>query len=527
MSLIMKKFISLSLILIGLLCLQACQKSPSLEITDPSSLEFSAEGGSATVTFSTNTDWSASVPETWCKVTPSRGSSGEAIKVTVTCNATTSYDSRSCQLLIMAGDLMRTVKLEQLPALGIFPAHTEYDVTGDEQILDISVYANVEYSVFIDSEWIHHSETKSLSSSTISLAIDLNSSDAPRSAEIVLNRVDVESPVRIKINQSIGHVSFEDDTFRSYIVNNFDLDGDGGVSFKEARSVKKIDCTGLKISSLNGIQYFTSLTSLLCSWNKLRSLDLSACKALEILDCSNNWLGSIDLTDNAKLKDLKCAYCNLSSIDVRNCPDLSYLDCSNNMIASLDVSGNKMLVELVCGENYLSALDLSSNTSLSTLKCYGCAISSLELGDNTLLTDLDCSNNMIASLDVSGNTSLTRLDCGFNNLSSLNVSGNTALSYLDCSMNELVSLDIRDCTSLTLLYCSATLLESLDVSMNALLESLNCEDAMITSLDVSNNPNLSILLCWCPMLTEIWLRTGQTFDVFQYDDEMVTLKYVD
>jgi hypothetical protein len=94
-------------------------------------------------------------------------------------------------------------------------------------------------------------------------------------------------------------------------------------------------------------------------------------------------------------------------------------------------------------------------------------------------------------------------------------------------MNELVSLDIRDCTSLTLLYCSATLLESLDVSMNALLESLNCEDAMITSLDVSNNTNLSILLCWCPMLTEIWLRTGQTFDVFQYDDEMVTLKYVD
>ena len=48
---------------------------------------------------------------------------------------------------------------------------------------------------------------------------------------------------------------------------------------------------------------------------------------------------------------------------------LTYLNCSNNQLTSLDVSANTALTELYCFSNQLTSLDISRNTVLTELSC--------------------------------------------------------------------------------------------------------------------------------------------------------------
>ncbi|MDC3390559.1 leucine-rich repeat domain-containing protein, partial [Flavobacteriales bacterium] len=125
---------------------------------------------------------------------------------------------------------------------------------------------------------------------------------------------------------------------------------------------------------------------------------------------------------------------------------LTYLDCSYNGITSLDVSGLTALTVLHCDNNNIPNLSLSTNTALTTLTCNDTYLTSLDVSNNTSLEYLDCSHsyNQLTSLDVSANTSLEYLDCSQNQLTSLDVSANTSLEYLDCSQNQLTSLDLRN-----------------------------------------------------------------------------------
>ena len=106
---------------------------------------------------------------------------------------------------------------------------------------------------------------------------------------------------------------------------------------------------------------------------------------------------------------------------------LKKLDCGNNWVTSLDVSQNTALTELACPDNRLTNLDVSQNTAL---------------------TILACNTNQLTSLDVSHNTALTSLYCDNNQLTSLDVSHNTELKTLSCSSNQLMCLDLSKCTKL-------------------------------------------------------------------------------
>ena len=95
---------------------------------------------------------------------------------------------------------------------------------------------------------------------------------------------------------------------------------------------------------------------------------------------------------------------------------LKYLGCSYNQLASLDVSKNTALTELWCDADNLSSLDVSKNTALTRLWCEGNQLTALDVSKNTALTDLACSANQLTSLDVSRNAALTRLECFRNNI---------------------------------------------------------------------------------------------------------------
>lgn len=117
----------------------------------------------------------------------------------------------------------------------------------------------------------------------------------------------------------------DDLTFMKYCLDNFDVNKDGKVSMSEAEAVRSMSVNWEEIQSLKGIEYFTQLTELDCSYNKINSLNIS------------------------------------------NNTALTHLSCFSNQLSTLDVGKNTALIELWCNGNMLSSLDISRNTTLTSL----------------------------------------------------------------------------------------------------------------------------------------------------------------
>ncbi|MBR1560127.1 MAG: Ig-like domain-containing protein [Clostridia bacterium] len=94
---------------------------------------------------------------------------------------------------------------------------------------------------------------------------------------------------------------FPDEVFCRYVVDSFDLNGDGAISSAEAKKVKTIDVTGLGVASLEGIAQFTKLTTLLCADNLISALDVSGNKSLTTLLCDENPIEALEFGKNTTL----------------------------------------------------------------------------------------------------------------------------------------------------------------------------------------------------------------------------------
>lgn len=209
-----------------------------------------------------------------------------------------------------------------------------------------------------------------------------------------------------------------------------------------------------ELTSLKGIEYFSSLRRLVCSGNKLTALDVSCNTALDYLNCYyNNNLTGLDVSGCTALTELQCNSNNLTGLDVSSNTKLQSLTCSYNNLTELDVSSNTELEYLSCTFNNLTELDVSSNTKLVYLYCYNNALTTLDVSRNTALMQLSCDYNKLTELDVSNNTALTQLWCHYNKLTELDVSNNTALTKLWCYNNNLTELDVSNNIALTLLQC--------------------------------------------------------------------------
>ena len=178
----------------------------------------------------------------------------------------------------------------------------------------------------------------------------------------------------------------------------------------------------------------------------------------------------------------------LTAQTVKIIGDCTSLDCSENDITSIDLSNNSGLTELYCYSNQLTSLDLSNNSALTYLSCGSNQLTSLDLSKNSKLTELDCNSNQLTSLDLSKNSGLTFLYCSSNQLTSLDLSKNSGLTYLDCSSNQFTSLDLSKNSKLTELYCDHNQLTSLKLPKDAeKLSEINC---MANNIDVEHMEQL-------------------------------------
>ncbi|MDR1224953.1 MAG: hypothetical protein LBL07_19050 [Tannerella sp.] len=83
-------------------------------------------------------------------------------------------------------------------------------------------------------------------------------------------------------------VEIPDAKFKTYLLENFDKNADGNISLSEAKAVKEINCSGLGIEALDGIEKFANIESLDCSNNQLSELEIRYNKKLNKLVCTGN-----------------------------------------------------------------------------------------------------------------------------------------------------------------------------------------------------------------------------------------------
>lgn len=251
---------------------------------------------------------------------------------------------------------------------------------------------------------------------------------------------------------AIDETNFPDEKFRNWVLSQ-SYGKDGVLTDAEIAGIQRIDVYWKGIRSLKGIEFFTALKGLQCSYNPLMTLDVSKNTVLTSLECYDSQLTTLDLSQNTALEQLRC---------------------SGNPLTTLDLSQNTALTDLYCFGNKLTALDLSQNTGLKYLSCEDNQLTTLDVSKCTVLEYLLCDNNQLTTLDVSNNTKLIVLVCPDNQLTILDLSQNTELDYLNCCGNQLTTLDVSKNTELTGLACGANHLTTLDVSKNIWLETLYC-----------------------------------------------------
>lgn len=189
---------------------------------------------------------------------------------------------------------------------------------------------------------------------------------------------------------------FPDKKFRTYVLAQFDDNLDLVIDDDELADIG--DCTMVTLFSygiedLTGIEYFTGLQYLDCSWNKLTKLELSANTQLVYLNCEYNMLSSLDISANTELFFLDCAVNPMTQLDISAAPKLvnAYLSdwmeltyivpapTDENPDASLEVPVHSYYdsdeEEMVFGESIVyNSLNVDPALAIKTGKPYFSAI---------------------------------------------------------------------------------------------------------------------------------------------------------
>lgn len=167
--------------------LASCQKAPELTLSGPASLEIGADGGSNSITFTANRDWSVRSSDSWVSVSPSSGTAADGtVTVSVRCSENTTYDDRSATITISMEELTQTVSVKQPANLGIVLPTKSYDLASDARSIEVEVQSNVQYSVAISGSWIKQTGTKGLVTDKLTFSVEENASYDARSATITI-----------------------------------------------------------------------------------------------------------------------------------------------------------------------------------------------------------------------------------------------------------------------------------------------------------------------------------------------------
>ncbi len=291
-------------------------------------------------------------------------------------------------------------------------------------------------------------------------------------------------------DEALDDKNFPDASLRTYLAQHFDDNGDKVLSTAELQKVTRLNLSKRSVRNLKGVELLSNLQVLECDDNAITSIDVSRNRELAYLDCSGNRLSELNVEDNRKLETLICYSNGMGSLNLGDNEAIQTLDCSNNHLLALQVEKQINLASLDVTSNQLLGLDLSKNAALEELLCGRNDILELNLANNGKLKRLNCSRNELASIELPETTALNSVVCDDNNLSALNVGKNTGLRTLQCANNKIMTLDVANATRLETLKCDNNLIASLNLANSTRLLSLECGNNRLAFLNLGSNVEL-------------------------------------
>ena len=347
-------------------------------------------------------------------------------------------------------------------------------------------------------------------------------------------------------------------------LRTYDRDNNGELDESEIAEVKVLDLRNCYEVNFTSLRFLTSVEELYWQGGEFSTEVLSFFPKLKVLDCSFNYITSLDLSTLKELEELRCVNCSLSKLEVSQNPKLQVLFCEDNPLVTLNVSANEALVYLLCDTDVevigmrdvkqndetdgitvdvahfpdrmfrkyiMETVDVDRNGKLADNEIkrvtelimkeeddwYIYSLKGIEYFTN--LRSLVCESGPLASLDVSKNVSLMHLECGKCDLKSLDVSHNPLLEELNCCFNYLTELDTSRNPALKELYCHFNNLTTLDLSHNPVLETLVVDSNRFAVLDVSHNPILRTLSVASDSLPELDVSHNPMLEVLSVGSE--------
>lgn len=188
---------------------------------------------------------------------------------------------------------------------------------------------------------------------------------------------------------------FPDAAFRKWLEHPGHINGygaDGVLTAEELADIRSIDVTNQNLTTLQGIEVFS---------------------ALESLNCKNNVLTALDVSQNTGLKHLHCAFNRISSLDVSGLKELISLNCESNGMTKLDLTGCSALEIIYCRNNNLPVVDFSTNTKLKFIETFDNKLTDVDLSMLSALEFVHLDHNRLTHLDLSHNTNLSPIGSGF------------------------------------------------------------------------------------------------------------------
>lgn len=188
---------------------------------------------------------------------------------------------------------------------------------------------------------------------------------------------------------------FPDAAFRKWLENPAHINGygaDGVLTAEELADIRSIDVANQNLTTLQGIEVFS---------------------ALESLNCKNNMLTALDVSQNTGLKYLHCAFNRISSLDVSGLKDLISLNCESNGMTALNLTGCSALEIIYCRNNNLPVVDFSTNTKLKFIETFDNKLTDVDLSMLPELEFVHLDHNRLTHLDLSQNTNLSPIGSGF------------------------------------------------------------------------------------------------------------------
>lgn len=356
----------------------------------------------------------------------------------------------------------------------------------------------------------------------------------------------------LKIDGVYSQVSNENgNAVISYVIDTVkSQDYTGEINLNKSSSfMTKLETAGLttakdKITNLDGIQYFSGTTSLILTSNELTSINLTNLVNLTSLNLNNNWIGSLDLSRNTKLKTLLYNASSseqapenskLTSIDLTHNVDLDTISMTKHELESIDLTQNTKLrgVNFSGNSNTLyvpqevynrlhTATGLKPETPVDpeenmftipdkalgeylNYRLDGTGI--ITVDNNSYKIDKTKAANYTGELNLSKNGDIPTeletagLSTAKTKLTDLDgIQFFTGITSLKAITNDITEINVSTLVNLTEIDLNNNKISSLDVTKNTKLTKLNCkassnakESQKLTSIDLSKNTELTAI----------------------------------